>query len=100
MCSFCDLIPTSLLLQLEAGRILKHLLWSTFSYEPTSSTDLVLAHLEPELELFEVNDIGDDGDDDLYIAPLSPMMDRWMDVSYPLDCYDYKSTCGAYKHYN
>ena len=26
---------------------------------------LVLAHLEPELELFEVNDIGDDGDDDL-----------------------------------
>ena len=26
---------------------------------------LVLAHLEPELELFEVDDIGDDGDDDL-----------------------------------
>ena len=26
---------------------------------------LVLAHLEPELELFEVYDIGDDGDDDL-----------------------------------
>ena len=25
----------------------------------------VLAHLEPELELFEVDDIGDDGDDDL-----------------------------------
>ena len=25
---------------------------------------LVLAHLEPELELFEVDDIGDDGDDD------------------------------------
>ena len=24
---------------------------------------LVLAHLEPELELFEVDDIGDDGDD-------------------------------------
>ena len=24
-----------------------------------------LAHLEPELELFEVDDIGDDGDDDL-----------------------------------
>ena len=27
--------------------------------------DLVLAHLEPELELFEVDGIGDDGDDDL-----------------------------------
>ena len=27
---------------------------------------LVLAHLEPELELFEVDDIGNDGDDDLY----------------------------------
>ena len=26
---------------------------------------LVLAHLEPELGLFEVDDIGDDGDDDL-----------------------------------
>ena len=26
---------------------------------------LVLAHLEPELELFEVDDIGDDGGDDL-----------------------------------
>ena len=26
---------------------------------------LILAHREPELELFEVNDIGDDGDDDL-----------------------------------
>ena len=26
---------------------------------------LVLAHLKPELELFEVHDIGDDGDDDL-----------------------------------
>ena len=26
---------------------------------------LVLAHLEPELELLEVDDIGDDGDDDL-----------------------------------
>ena len=26
---------------------------------------LVLAHREPELELFEVDDIGDDGDDDL-----------------------------------
>ena len=26
---------------------------------------LVLAHLEPKLELFEVDDIGDDGDDDL-----------------------------------
>ena len=26
---------------------------------------LVLANLEPELELFEVIDIGDDGDDDL-----------------------------------
>ena len=25
----------------------------------------VLSHLEPELELFEVDDIGDDGDDDL-----------------------------------
>ena len=25
----------------------------------------VLAHLEPELELFEVDDVGDDGDDDL-----------------------------------
>ena len=24
-----------------------------------------LAHLEPELELFEVDDIGNDGDDDL-----------------------------------
>ena len=27
---------------------------------------LVLAHLEPELGLFEVDDIGDDGDDDLW----------------------------------
>ena len=27
---------------------------------------LVLAHLEPELELFEVDDIGDDGDDYLW----------------------------------
>ena len=26
---------------------------------------LVLAHLEPELALFDVNDIGNDGDDDL-----------------------------------
>ena len=26
---------------------------------------LVLAHLEPGLEQFEVDDIGDDGDDDL-----------------------------------
>ena len=26
---------------------------------------LVLTHLEPELELFEVDDIGNDGDDDL-----------------------------------
>ena len=26
---------------------------------------LILAHLEPELGLFEVDDIGDDGDDDL-----------------------------------
>ena len=26
---------------------------------------LVLAHLEPEPELFEVDDFGDDGDDDL-----------------------------------
>ena len=26
---------------------------------------LVLAHLEPELEMFEVDDIGDYGDDDL-----------------------------------
>ena len=26
---------------------------------------LVLARLEPKLELFEVDDIGDDGDDDL-----------------------------------
>ena len=26
---------------------------------------LVPAHLEPELELFEIDDIGDDGDDDL-----------------------------------
>ena len=26
---------------------------------------LVLAHLEPELKLFEVDDIGGDGDDDL-----------------------------------
>ena len=26
---------------------------------------LVLVHLEPELKLFEVDDIGDDGDDDL-----------------------------------
>ena len=26
---------------------------------------LVLAHLEPELEMFEVDDISDDGDDDL-----------------------------------
>ena len=26
---------------------------------------LVLAHLEPELELFEIDDNGDDGDDDL-----------------------------------
>ena len=26
---------------------------------------LVLAHLEPELGMFEVGDIGDDGDDDL-----------------------------------
>ena len=25
---------------------------------------LVLAHLEPKLDLFEANDIGDDGDDD------------------------------------
>ena len=27
---------------------------------------LVLVHLEPELKLFEVDDIGDDGDDDLF----------------------------------
>ena len=28
-------------------------------------TNSLLAHLEPELELFEVDDIGDDSDDDL-----------------------------------
>ena len=28
---------------------------------------LLLAHLEPELELFEVDDIDDDGDDDLWL---------------------------------
>ena len=27
---------------------------------------MVLAHLEPELELFEVDDVGDDGGDDLW----------------------------------
>ena len=27
---------------------------------------LVLAHLEPEREQFEVDDVGDDGDDDLW----------------------------------
>ena len=32
-----------------------------------------LAHLEPELELFEVDNIGDDGDDDLSYHYL-PMM--------------------------
>ena len=32
---------------------------------------LVLAHLEPELELFEVDDIGDDGDDDFICLELS-----------------------------
>ena len=35
---------------------------------PVHSKDvfiLVLAHIEPELEMFEVDDIGDDGDDDL-----------------------------------
>ena len=31
-----------------------------------SKNVLVLAHLEPELGLFEVDDIGDDGDDDLW----------------------------------
>ena len=30
-----------------------------------SKNVLVLAHPEPELGLFEVDDIGDDGDDDL-----------------------------------
>ena len=35
---------------------------------PVHSKDvfiLVLAHIEPELEMFGVDDIGDDGDDDL-----------------------------------
>ena len=34
--------------------------------ESKNSLVLVLAHLEPKLVLFEVNDIGDDGDDDLW----------------------------------
>ena len=33
---------------------------------------LVLAHLEPELELFEVDDIGDDGDDDVNVPSKPP----------------------------
>ena len=48
------------------------LIFSTFSivlkrFCPLDSKDvfvLVLSHLEPELELFEVDDIGDDGDGD------------------------------------
>ena len=33
--------------------------------EPISFFGSSLAHLEPEQELFEVDDIGDDGEDDL-----------------------------------
>ena len=33
-----------------------------------------LAHLKPELELFEVDDIGDEGDDDLSYYLLSPKL--------------------------
>ena len=39
-----------------------------FNFCPLDSKNVfvfVLAHLEPELELFEVDDIGNDGDDDL-----------------------------------
>ena len=44
------------------------LIFSTFlkTFCPLDSKNvfvLALAHLEPELELFEVDDIGDDGDD-------------------------------------
>ena len=39
---------------------------------------MVLAHLEPELELFEVDDIGDDGDDDLWQSYL-PNFKRALD---------------------
>ena len=35
---------------------------------------LVLTHLESELELFEVDDICDDGDDNWFVAPLSPKL--------------------------
>ena len=39
--------------------------FSQLSLDSKNVFVLVLAHLEPELGLFEVDDIGDDGDDDL-----------------------------------
>ena len=36
--------------------------WEAFKNGSENVFVLVLAHLEPELELFEVDDIGDDGD--------------------------------------
>ena len=42
------------------------LFWEDFCpLDSKNAFVLVLAHLEPELEMFEVDDIGDDGDDDL-----------------------------------
>ena len=50
------------------------LFWSEFCTIHSKNVFVLdLAHLEPELELFEVDDIGDDGDDDLY-SPLSPKL--------------------------
>ena len=40
--------------------------WEAFKNGSENVFVLVLAHLEPELELFEVDDIGNDGNDDLY----------------------------------
>ena len=37
-----------------------------------------LAHLEPELVLFEVDDIGDDGDDDLSYHYLPNFKQLWL----------------------
>ena len=46
--------------QIRVGHAVAKIVFRWFSFFGSS-----LAHLEPELQLFEVNDIGDDGDNDL-----------------------------------
>ena len=50
---------------LHMGQLLSTVLKRFCPWHSNKVFVLVLAHLEPELEVFEVNNIGDDGDEDL-----------------------------------